>query len=256
MTIATRVPLPSCSVSQMRACVRRSDRGLAAVSVLTLRTVARRPQKMSRLPVELAVDDEHVGTGPAAATIRTSRTVPRGHACPRSRARHAEQELAGHWLSSAYPPLHGIEPRGRALPVGDVRQAALDAGARGRPVAVNGTGHYRTQSLSAAASRGGVDPVWAKGRGGPGRLRATATGRPPRDWSGADHRGPARRAGSSRSGSSSREWPLVERAHGSARLPGGGCSSSFVRRGVRPPRRHHDFRARMRESRSARDCPR
>ena len=68
----------------MRACVRRSGRGLAAVSVLTLRTVARRPQKMSRLPVELAVDDEHVGMGPAAATIRTSRTVPRGHACPRS----------------------------------------------------------------------------------------------------------------------------------------------------------------------------
>ena len=37
---------------------------------------------MSRLPVELAVDDEHVGTGPAAATIRTLRTVPRGHVMP------------------------------------------------------------------------------------------------------------------------------------------------------------------------------
>ena len=45
LTIATRVPLPSCSVSPMRACVRRSGRGLATVSVLTPRTVARRPQK-------------------------------------------------------------------------------------------------------------------------------------------------------------------------------------------------------------------
>ena len=30
LTIATRVPLPSCSVSPMRACVSRSGRGLAA----------------------------------------------------------------------------------------------------------------------------------------------------------------------------------------------------------------------------------
>ena len=35
LTIATRVPLPSCSVSPMRPCVSGSGRGLAAVSVLT-----------------------------------------------------------------------------------------------------------------------------------------------------------------------------------------------------------------------------
>ena len=46
LTIATRVPLPSCSVSPMRACVRRSGRSLAAVSVLTPRTVARRGRQM------------------------------------------------------------------------------------------------------------------------------------------------------------------------------------------------------------------
>ena len=108
------------------------------------------------------------------------------------------------------------------------------------------------RGLSAAASRGRVGPGCARGRGVPGRLRATTTGRPPRDWSGANHSGPARRAGSSRSGSSSREWHLVERARGSARLLGGRGTSSFARRGVRLPRRHHGFRAGMRESRSAR----
>ena len=38
-------PLPSCNVSPIRACVSRNGRGLAAVSVLTARTVARRPQR-------------------------------------------------------------------------------------------------------------------------------------------------------------------------------------------------------------------
>ena len=59
LTIATRVPSPSCSVSPMRACVRRN--GLAAVSPLMLPKVARRWQQEIRLPVQLVVDDEHAG---------------------------------------------------------------------------------------------------------------------------------------------------------------------------------------------------
>ena len=112
---------------------------------------------------------------------------------------------------------------------------------------------FSGRAQGTAASRGQVGQVWARGHRVPGRLRATNTGRPPRDWRGEDRSGPARRAGGSRSGSSSREWPLVDRARGSALVPGGRCTSSLVRRGVRPPLRHHGFRGwMMRESRSAR----
>ena len=119
---------------------------------------------------------------------------------------------------------HRTRRRRRRDPRGVARasSAAPSAARRGRPLS------------GVMASRGGVGLAWARGRGGPDQLRATTTGRPPRDWTGADHSGPARRAGGRRSRSSSREWPLVERVRGSARLPGGRRTSGFARRGGRP----------------------
>ena len=70
LTIATRVPLPSCGVSPMRACVRRSGRGLAAVSVLTPRAVARRQQN---LPLTTSTPISAIGPDApttAAAAVR------------------------------------------------------------------------------------------------------------------------------------------------------------------------------------------
>ena len=61
LTTATRVPLPSCNVSPMRACLRRI--GLGEVSVLMLSNVPRRWHEKIRRPVELSVDDVSAGSG-------------------------------------------------------------------------------------------------------------------------------------------------------------------------------------------------
>ena len=120
MTIATRVQSPSCSVSPMRPCVRRSGHGLAEVSVLTPRTPACRPQKIrARTRWEQPRSELRIELGPA-----------RGPRTGRKRPSQTAFRRGGRAASGA-----DVAPRrfllGRRLQADGARDVAVAAGAGG-----------------------------------------------------------------------------------------------------------------------------